>query len=446
MITLQKIWKEIKPFFEQFRGELEFIKKYYCDHPRDLIRYVKPSVAVVYSVPVTTVVWSLLTFRTTSLESTMLLSASITTILSMVMLPQRYSQFRTLIGVIYSALVLVTIIFVKTSNIVTLFVCYELFLLPSAALVWLLSPTKRGKKACLFFIIWTQLGSLMVLVGVLYIRVYLGIYSFYQLKAETISMPWFIETSLLLGFLFKVPTFPFYFWLTKTHVEAPTSFSIFLSGFLVKIAIFGLYKFLPFFSDSSILLGIVLALLGSIVTSITFLFHVDIKKLVAYATVQEMGVLTALLLITQTVNVGAVSILLITHTLLSTFYFSISDVLYKKLSTRSYLATTGLIYTAPKIAGYIATSILFFRGIPLTAKFPAEVALLDSLALVDLYVLVYLALFILFIGNLLFSMAFKRLLVGSPTEDSNFYDLTKEEFGVLSSTLLILILIPLIVL
>lgn len=445
MITLQKIWKEIKPFFEQFQGELEFIKKYYCDHPRDLIKYVKPSIAFVYAVPVTTLVWSLLTFKKTSLEGTMLLSASITTIIAMVMLPTKYNQFRTLIGVIYSALVLVTIIFIKTSSIVTLFICYELFLLPSAVLVWLLSPNKRGKKACLFFVLWTQLGSLMVLAGVLYLRVYMGIHSFYQIKAESIDTPWFIEMSLLLGFLFKVPTFPFYFWLTKTHVEAPTSFSIFLSGFLVKIAIFGLYKFLPFLSDSSILLGTVLSLIGSVVSSIAFLFHVDIKKLVAYATVQEMGVLTALLLITQTVNLGAVSILLLTHTLLSSLYFSISDVLYKKMSTRSYLATTGLMYTAPKIAGYIATSILFFRGLPLTAKFPAELALLDSLASIELYVLIYVAFFILFMGNLLFSMAFKRLLVGNPTEYSNFYDLSREDFGVLSSALVILILTPIIV-
>ena len=92
---------------------------------------------------------------------------------------------------------------------------------------------------------------MLVLVGILYLRYRLGIVHFYQLKTKTVYIPQYVQFALLFGFLFKIPTFPFYFWLTKTHVEALTSFSIFLSGFLVKIAVFGLYKFLPYIGSKA---------------------------------------------------------------------------------------------------------------------------------------------------------------------------------------------------
>lgn len=96
-----------------------------------------------------------------------------------------------------------------------------------------------------------------------YLFVDLRSINFYQLEL------WFLYCLLFIGFGFKVPIWPFHFWLTKTHVEAPTGFSIFLSGFLVKSALFGFYKFTTSMgADLNTSLFVTIAMVGVVDSSL----------------------------------------------------------------------------------------------------------------------------------------------------------------------------------
>jgi len=84
---------------------------------------------------------------------------------------------------------------------------------------------------------------------------------------------------------------PFHFWLTKTHVEAPTYFSIYLSGFLVKTAILGFIIFIDYVSYQVLLFFIIISFVGVFDATLKFSHQIDLKKLVAYTTIQEMNMI-----------------------------------------------------------------------------------------------------------------------------------------------------------
>jgi NADH-quinone oxidoreductase subunit M len=95
-----------------------------------------------------------------------------------------------------------------------------------------------------------------------------------------------------LGFGIKIPMWPFYYWLTKTHVEASSFFSMYLSGFLVKTAVFLFIKFYSLLSVYAYIdLFLALFVVGVVDSSIKMWHQVDLKKLIAYTTVQEMNFL-----------------------------------------------------------------------------------------------------------------------------------------------------------
>ena len=119
--------------------------------------------------------------------------------------------------------ILIVFFYVTTNNILVLFLFYEFLLIPSFLLVYFLSPSRKAIQASLYFVIWTQIGSFLVLTAVFYIIMVTGTTSFFLIKNYNFSN---IEAYLLYGILFfgfgfKIPIWPFHYWLTKTHVEAP---------------------------------------------------------------------------------------------------------------------------------------------------------------------------------------------------------------------------------
>lgn len=149
--------------------------------------------------------------------------------------------------------VLIVFLFVATNNVLIIFLLYELLLVPSFLLVFYISPSRKSTQASLYFVIWTQIGSFLVLCVIFYIIMSSGCTSIFLIKNFIFSdiETLFLSIFLFFGFGFKVPVWPFHYWLTKTHVEAPSGFSMYLSGFLVKTALYGFYKIIDIFSFES---------------------------------------------------------------------------------------------------------------------------------------------------------------------------------------------------
>jgi NADH-quinone oxidoreductase subunit M len=202
-----------------------------------------------------------------------------------------------------------------------------------------------------------------------------SIYNFNDLKLVKLTSfeYFFLYLIIFLGFGFKIPIWPFHYWLTKTHVEAPSGFSIYLSGFLVKSALYGFYKINSCIAGSlNSSLFLMICIFGVIDSSLKMWGQTDIKKLVAYGTVQEMNLIFLVFCWgdLNCINIGI--IFSATHAFLSALMFYLVDCLYRRYHTRSLVEINGILHFTPNLALVIIFMTVFFAGLPGTLKYIVE--------------------------------------------------------------------------
>lgn len=292
-------------------------------------------------------------------------------------------------------LVFIIYLFTLVNDFLLLFLFYEAMLIPSFLFVYYMSPYRRGVQASLYFLIWTQLGSLLVLSAVSYIIYTIGSSSFlvFQNYVFTLDEVWYIYFLLFFGFGFKVPIWPLQYWLTKTHVEAPAGFSIFLSGFLVKTAIYGFFKLSNLLgSEIDTYFFSIFVIMGVIDASLKMWGQLDLKKLVAYGTVQEMNLIyIAFLWGDSNLFIGGV-LFCITHAFLSALMFYLVDCIQRRYQTRVISEISGILHTTPNLGISILFMQIFYSGLPGTLKFLSEFyifsGLLNTCPLIVLIILI----------------------------------------------------------
>lgn len=362
-------------------------------------------------------------------------SGCILAVLPYALLNQRVSssKFQIFVYLIFGPLVY---LFTSTSNILTFFMCYELFLLPSFALVLFGSPNRRGVLSSIYFLMWTQVGSFLVFLAVLgYIKA-----SRSFLLATNLFTIDKLNILAILGFGIKIPMWPAHYWLTKTHVEAPTYFSIYLSGFLVKTALYGIWVF-SFNLNSVYQTGLlVLAFVGIIDSSLKFWGQSDLKKLIAYGTVQEMNLILVGFFLCSKVVVMYTSLFIIAHTLLSTLFFLQVDMLYKRFSSRSVVGVRGILQTTPTLGWNLVLSCLLFMGLPFTLKFSAEIFIFTQVWYISTPTLVVLVA----VGNWVGIVGFMRHWFGVLFGNSSLStpDMSRKELAVNFTISVLLVLLP----
>lgn len=300
-------------------------------------------------------------------------------------------------------LLIVVFIFALVNDIVTFFLMYESLLIPSFLLVYYVTPYRKGVQASIYFLIWTQLGSFLVLCGVGYIVYATGLVYFSHIKAFTFTFYeiYFLYFCFFFGFGFKIPIWPFHHWLTKTHVEAPSGFSIFLSGFLVKSAVFGFYKL------SNLLGGEIdttffslFAFMGALDASYKMWAQTDLKKLVAYGTIQEMSMVYLVLCWGDSFATYGSLIFCITHSFLSALLFYLVDCVQRRYRTRSIVQLNGVLLTNPNLGIVILITCLVYAGLPGTMKFITEFYILSGLVEALPYSIILLIFSVNYVGTI----------------------------------------------
>lgn len=341
-------------------------------------------------------------------------------------------------------LCIVIFLFTSVNNIMLLFFFYECLLIPSFLFVYFVSPYRRSIQASLYFLIWTQLGSLFVLLGVGYMY-YLTNGSFYKniqgfsfLKGEDI----FLFYLFFFGFGMKIPIWPFHQWLTKTHVEAPAGFSMFLSGFLVKSALFGFYKLTSLLSnDIPVGLCIVILIIGVMDASIKMWGQTDLKKLIAYGTVQEMNMIYVLFCYGCTSALWGGIIFCITHSFLSGLLFYTVDCIQRRYHTRSVVELSGILQCHPTLGVVIFFNCVLYSGLPGTLKFISELYLFSGLfeqSALLCFLLFFVCNYFGFIG---FCKCWYNVLFGMTISSRQYIsvDLTYKELLIIGSCYFVLI-------
>jgi len=355
-------------------------------------------------------------------------------LISIITLGDRFWAANYGLSIIFLYFLIIIHLLVKSNSLFELFIYYELLLLPSVFFVYKSGYTKKSQQANIYFLTWTQLGSLLVLSAIMYISNKVGSTSFLVLKNFyfTSAEIYYLYILFFLGFGIKVPLWPFHFWLIKVHVESPSGFSIFLSGFLVKTAVYCFYKFSLILSTNSFyIFPVLICILGVLDASLKMWTQTDIKKLIAYATVQEMNAIYLIFVLNDATIINVGLVFLFTHGILSSLMFFLVECIYKRFNTRNLYKIYGVSTLFPNLSLGIWAMLLLFFGFPGTLKFYLEIQLCIFLLNYD-FIFTFIFIFIFIFLNVIgFARCWFSLLYGAPNQikhSNNLkLDITSEE-------------------
>jgi NADH-quinone oxidoreductase subunit M len=259
------------------------------------------------------------------------------------------------------------------------YVFWEVMLIPMYFLIGIWGGPRRIYASVKFFL-FTLLGSVLMLVGIIALYVHhaaLTGVSTFDIRVLQSMGTWpdwtalqvWVWLAFFLGFAIKVPMFPFHTWLPDAHVEAPTAGSVILAGVLLKMGIYGFLRFsLPMLPDATRRFApIVLALcvIGVIYGAAVALVQKDWKKLVAYSSISHLGfcMLGVFALNYQGLTGGVLQ--MINHGLSTGALFLLVGVVYERRHTRQLSDYGGLVKVMPWFAVLFMIMTLSSIGMPL---------------------------------------------------------------------------------
>ena len=319
------------------------------------------------------------------------------------------------------------------------YVFFEATLIPMYIIIGIWGGPRRVYAAFKFFL-YTLLGSLLMLVALVYLYYKSG-GSFDIATWQKLPLP-ATPQALLFGAFFmafavKVPMWPVHTWLPDAHVEAPTGGSVVLAAIMLKLGCYGFLRFiLPIVPDAAHEFApvvITLSLIAVIYIGLVAMVQQDMKKLVAYSSIAHMGFVTLGFFIFNELGISGGIVQMISHGFVSGAMFLSIGVLYDRVHSREISSYGGVVNTMPKFAAFALLFSMANCGLPGTAGFVGEWMVILGAVQYD-FVIGALAATALILGAAYTLWMYKRVYFGDVTNDHvrELTDINAREFLMLA--------------
>lgn len=331
------------------------------------------------------------------------------------------------------------------------FMFWELELIPMYFLIGQWGGGKC-KASAMKFVLYTFLGSLFMLLGILLLHFYnFATYGNMTADFSTISVtapefPMFMQVLisilLLIGFAVKMPIVPLHTWLPDAHVDAPTPVSMILAAILLKMGAYGLIRFnMQLLPDAFKIIAPILmifALINIIYTALIAYAQTDLKKIVAYSSISNMGIVILGLCSLNVIGFSGAIFQMIAHGVISAGLFMLVGIIYIRTKTREMVDLGGLGTAMPRLMGFALILALASVGLPLLMGFVGEFLVFlgafnssyDTIVPIKIYTVLAISILILSAAYM-FRLLHKTFFANIFEKWNNLNDIMNHEFVVL---------------
>lgn len=326
------------------------------------------------------------------------------------------------------------------------YIFFEAILIPMFIIIGLWGSRERKIRAVYLFFFYTFVGSICMLVGLIYIYCLVGTLNFEYLVNYPFSIMeqrW-LWLSFFLSFSAKIPMFPLHIWLPEAHVEAPTVGSVLLAGILLKLGVYGFLRFsLTLFPEASNFfapLVYLLCLLGVIFASLTAIRQTDLKRIIAYSSIAHMNLVTIGIFSFNLLGVEGSVLQSISHGFVSGALFFLIGIVYHRYHSRLLSYYGGLVHLMPIYSIFFLIFTMANIALPGTSSFIGEFLLLAGIYKINSFACFFAALGVI-LGGAYSLWVYNRIIFGNLKIKNlrYFNDLTVRETAILMPLLILVI-------